>query len=262
MADEQAPGAQPSLSEPQATVKVCPQGRKGANTKQIAIAVVILGAGIVVTALTSDVTRSSEPGLRLVGGQPFLPDKVADWDGGELQGLSKMERDALPPDTEGVRRVYTDKLGNQVFCSIILAGRDVASIHRPELCLPGQGWKIENERTEPVHVSTPDGGQLKVMRMNATHAVNMPDSQTMMARSIFVYWFVGKGRVTPYHWQRILWTSMDRVLHNTNHRWAYVLIYAPVTKDQTGSTPDQAAAEAMQLIARFVQDVYPALVSG
>lgn len=263
MADDQATDTQTSLSEPPATVTAGPQRPKEPNTKQIAVAVAVLGAGILVTALTSGVAHISEPGVRLVDGQLFLPDKAADWTGGPLQGLSEIESNSLPPDTEGARRLYTDKTGNQVFCSIILAGREVASIHRPELCLPGQGWTMENrEHTERIPTSGASGGQLEVMRMNMTHPMYAADGRAMMARYVFVYWFVGKGRVTPYHWQRILWTSMDRVLHNTNHRWAYVLIHAPVGQGRTGVALDQSEDETMRLVARFVQDIYPALVSN
>jgi EpsI family protein len=261
MSNGQTADTRTNLSQPQPAAAARPQSR-GPSVVQIALVVAILGAGILVTALTSDVTRVSEPGVRLVEGQPFLPEKAADWTGGELQGLSENERKLLPADTEGARRLYTDKAGDQVYCSIILAGREVTSIHRPELCLPGQGWRIENEYTESVPAAAADGGQLKVMRMNMTHAVNSTDGRAMPVRYVFVYWFVGKGRVTPYHWQRILWTAKDRVLHNTNHRWAYVLINAPVTKGQAGSNHERSEAETMQLIARFVRDIYPALASG
>ena len=64
------------------------------------------------------------------------------------------------------------------------------------------------------------------MKMNANQFVKLPDGRIVQARAVFVYWFVGKGRVTPYHWQRIFWTAKDRILHNTNHRWAYFLIEA------------------------------------
>ena len=160
MSDGQTTDTQTSVSQPQPTVAVRPRSR-GPSVVQIAVVVAILGAGILVTALTSDVTRVSEPGVRLVDGQPFLPEKVADWTGGELQGLSENERKLLPADTEGARRLYTDKAGDEVFCSIILAGREVTSIHRPELCLPGQGWRIENEYTESIPTAAADGGQLK-----------------------------------------------------------------------------------------------------
>lgn len=261
MSDGQTTDTQTSVFQPQPTVAVSPR-RRGPSVVQIAVVVAILGVGILVTALTSDITRVSEPGVRLVDGQPFLPEKVADWTGGELQALSESERNILPADTEGARRVYTDKAGDEVFCSIILAGREATSIHRPELCLPGQGWRIQNEYTESVPTAAADGGQLNVMRMNTTRAVNSPDGRAMPVRYVFVYWFIGKGRVTPYHLQRILWNSEDRVLHNTNHRWAYILISAPATAWRTGNDPAGAEAETMQLITRFIQDVYPTLVSG
>jgi len=200
---------------------------RGPSVIQLGLLVAILGAGVLVTALTSQVTKMTEPGVKLVDGQLFLVDKVGDWIGGELGGLSEAEKNILPPDTEGARRVFKDKQGRELFCSIVLAGRDVTSIHRPELCLPGQGWEIQNEHVQQMPVAAAPGGALQVMRINATRSIPLPDGRTGRYRSIFLYWFVGKDRVTPYHWQRILWTTMDRVLHNTNHRWAYVLISMP-----------------------------------
>ncbi len=233
--------------------------RRAPSVIQLGILVAILGAGVLVTALTSDVTKVSEPGVKLVNGQLYLADKVGDWTGGELGGLSKAEKDILPPDTEGARRVFKDKDGRELFCSIVLAGREVTSIHRPELCLPGQGWKIENEYAQKVPVATAPGGALEVMRMNATRSIPLPDGRTGHYGSVFVYWFVGKDRVTAYHWQRILWTALDRVFHNTNHRWAYVLISMP--KLGNGPQDDKKSSEeTMKVVSGFVQDVYPTLI--
>jgi hypothetical protein len=227
---------------------------------QIFLVVATLGAGVLATALTSDVTRGSEPGVVLVNGQPFLPVKAADWTGGELGGMTEVERKLLPSDTEGARRVYTDKSGNEVYCSLVLAGREVTSIHRPELCLPGQGWNIQGEHTESIPTAAALGGELKVMRMNAMQSVKLSDGRTFQSRAVFIYWFVGKDRVTPYHWQRILWTTKDRVLHSVNHRWAYFLIEAVVSRGQAESTLGKSEDESMQVIKRFVQDIYPELV--
>ncbi len=248
------------MEQPQA-VAPPPRGR-GPSVMQLGIVVAILGLGVLATALTLDVTQTSEPGVRFVDGQPFLPEKAADWSGGELQGLSEPERKLLPADTEGARRIYTDKAGDEVFCSIVVAGRDVASIHRPEYCLPGQGWNLESEYTESVQPVAAPGGRLKVMRLNATRSVKLPDGRMLQTCGVFVYWFVGKDRVTPYHWQRILWTTFDRALFGRNHRWAYIMIYAPVKKEQTASDFEQSRDESMGLIGRFVQGIYPALVSG
>ncbi len=240
---------------------------RGPSVAQIGIVVAILAVAISVTGLTSDITRVSEPGIRLVDGKPSLPDQAGEWIGGKEEGLSEMERTILPADTEGTRRSYHDAASNEVYCSVILAGKEVTSIHRPELCLPGQGWKIESEYTEPIQTPDARGGVLHVMRMNTTRTLSMAGGQTAVARFIFVYWFVGKDRVTPYHWQRILWTAQDRVLHNRNHRWAYILIEAPSTVDQPGTEGRSAGAvhrtdtETMQVVARFVQGIYPKLAA-
>ena len=261
------------MSDGEATdTKVCPPKpepvapdrgpSRGPGSLQIVLVAAMLGAGVLATALTSDVTRGSEPGVRLVNGQPFLPDKAGDWTGGELQGMTEIERKLLPPDTEGAKRSYTDKAGNVIFCSLVLAGREATSIHRPELCLPGQGWNIQGEHTESIPVVAAQRGRLKVMRMNAVENVKLSNGQVLQQRAVFVYWFVGKDRVTPYHWQRILWTAEDRVLHNTNHRWAYFLVYAPLMKAQSPLNVESSEDERMQTIKRFVQDMYPELVSG
>jgi len=228
------------------------------SVKQLAWIVAILGVTIVLTALTSDVTKVSEPDIHLVNGQLELPDKVGNWVGGSIDGLSEAEIRVLPPDTAGIRRRYRRAEGGEITCSVILAGRDVTSIHRPELCLPGQGWNIQWEQVETIRSPALENGELKVMRMNAVHAVTMA-APNVPARAIFIYWFIGKHRVTPYHWQRILWTTKDRVLHNRNHRWAYLLIATPLRPEQTAAAQEQAQADAMRLLGGFVEQLQPVL---
>lgn len=226
---------------------------------QLGILIAILVGGIVLTALTSDVTRVSEPGIQLRDGHPFLPASAGGWTGGEQSGLTKEEREVLPPDTDGARRTYTDRNGRSIYCTVVLAGRDVTSIHRPEVCLTGQGWKLQGLQTEKITVPQVAGGDLTVSRMNAENTLHLTNGQTTKAYSIFVYWFVGKDRTTPHHWQRIWWTTVDRVLRNRNHRWAYFLINTIVTADEAGPDPTATQEAAMKLVGRFVQDTYPQL---
>jgi exosortase len=67
----------------------------------------------------------------------------ADWAGREVE-VTPIEREVLPPDTGFSRKNYESlhDRRQQVFVSIVLSGRDRTSIHRPELCLVGQGWTI------------------------------------------------------------------------------------------------------------------------
>src|SRR5437899_1414743 len=149
------------MSEPSVQTQPAAPSR-GPSTLQLVIVVAILAGGIVLTALTSDVSKVSEPGVKLVEGQPFLPEKAGLWTGGEKTGLTSDERAVMPADTEGVRRIYSDDKGHQVYCSIVLAGRDVASIHRPELCLTGQGWQLAAPRTVDIETPAALGGALRV----------------------------------------------------------------------------------------------------
>ena len=236
--------------------------RRSPSRVLIAAVVGILGSALLLTATTSDVEKTSEPGVKLSpDGTPFLVDHVGDWMGGEKQGLTKEEHDLLPQDTEGSRRLFMNLDGDTVYCSIILAGRDTTSIHRPELCLPGQGWSL-NEHTETIPVTAAPGGKLTVMRMNATRLVRLPDGGTGETRSVFLYWFVGKDRITASHWQRIYWTSKDRVFHNTNHRWAYILINVPVRGEQGGMGTARSEDDAMKVAIKFVQEIFPTFVQG
>ena len=97
------------------------------------------------------------------------------------------------------------------------------------------------------------------MRMNATRSVPLTNGG-IEQHAIFVYWFIGKNRLTARHWQRILWTARDRVLHNTNHRWAYIMISESVAGDAAQTGNGKSPEEAMQAVTRFVRDVFPTLV--
>jgi len=252
-----AAAGQPSPRSPGMTA------HRGPSTRQIAIVVAILGGGVLFTAMTSDVTKVSEPGIKLTAdGQPFLADKAGNWTGGDLTGLTVEEKRILPEDTMGSRRVFKDKDGDELFCSIVLAGRDVTSIHRPELCLTGQGWSLGKLQVEQIPTPSVKGGVLSVSRLNATRDVSLSDGRKARANSIFLYWFVGKDRVTPYHWQRIYWTAKDRVLHNTNHRWAYILIHISVTQGETSTGTGKSEDQTMKIVSGFVQDIYPTLVAN
>src|SRR5271154_2516828 len=121
--NESGINATPAAAEQPSTRSVVATAHRGPSTRQIAIVVAILGGGVLFTAMTSDVTKVSEPGIKLSeNGEPFLADKAGDWIGGELSGLTEEEKKILPEDTMGSRRLFKDKDGDELFCSIVLAG--------------------------------------------------------------------------------------------------------------------------------------------
>jgi hypothetical protein len=69
---------------------------------------------------------------------------------GGAADLTLGERQALPPDTVILRKEYVGPGGDSTTVSVVLSGKEQKSIHRPQQCLPGQGYVIESSRTVSV----------------------------------------------------------------------------------------------------------------
>jgi hypothetical protein len=156
-----------------------------------------------------------------------LPDTLLNKSGTPAP-ISEGEKTILPKDTEIAKMVYQSGVEAPLSVQIVLSGGEKRSIHRPEICLPAQGWTLESGRTVPVKLS--NGKQLEVMRLTARRSVMLNNGSKAELENVFYYWFVGHGVATPYHLKRILMTNFDMVFHNVNHRWAYVVLSAPVLK--------------------------------
>ena len=184
-----------------------------------------------------------------------LPIFVGPYMGEEMEP-SLSEKTILPADTEFERRVYKSLAGDTINCGIVLAGGQKRSIHRPEVCLDGQGWSIPVG--EVVTIDLKSGEKLDVMMLTLKRPVELRNGGKKMVRQKFLYWFVGDGRTTPDHLERILLTSRDRVFRNVNHRWAYVTVSSMVTGsyDPRGKSD----AETVEMLKEFIREVVPSIV--
>jgi len=192
----------------------------------------------------------SEPSVKME-----LPEKIGDFTGEPVE-VSESEIALLPDDTEFAKMLYTDSTGNQVSCQIVLAGADQRSIHRPEVCLPGQGWRINSSQVIAIPI---EGGRtLRVMELVLTQQVPGPDGKPRTLTSIFNYWFVGNGLTTPSHLVRRLHNYRDLLLHNINHRWAYMIVSGHVTE---GFAPNGKSFEETQKMLRdFIAEIAPQII--
>lgn len=181
-----------------------------------------------------------------------LPIWVGDYLG-ESQEVTAAEKTILPDDTAFARSEYRSPQGDTVNCQIVLSGGQRRSIHRPEICLPGQGWNVRTGTAVPVPMA--NGSTLEVMKLDLSRPIPLRDGTTGNLRSVFLYWFVGQDTTTPYHWKRILDTSYDRVMRNVNHRWAYVVVSAPVTGDFSPQGRDEEQTLAM--LKEFIREAAP-----
>jgi EpsI family protein len=153
-----------------------------------------------------------------------------DWVG-QRAAVTAVEREVLPPDTGYSRRNYvsTADRRRQVFLSIVLSGRDRTSIHRPELCLVGQGWTIDGRYG---HVfSHPAGGAVPATILRISREVVDARGGRHRVPALFAYWFVGDGAIVPSHGGRLWRTAINRLRGRTD-RWAYVVAQTIVLTDE------------------------------
>ena len=233
-------------------------------------------AVIILMALTSialelsvDVNITDEAGIRVE-----LPDRIAAWEGNELRychnkeclkaflvndiedrnvcpacggplsGMSYDEAAVLPGDTVLMKKRYVHPTGRQIFVSIVLSGASRSSIHRPQMCLTGQGQVIL--KSEVLEVPIEGRKPLDVMVLDL-EPQGRAEGMTGLT-TYYAYWFVGKGRETPSHVQRMIWMSTDRIFHNVAHRWAYIAV--------SGAREEDSVAY-LDEIREFIGGLYP-----
>ncbi len=182
---------------------------------------------------------------------------------GESEPPSEKEIELLPADTLIVKRLYRTP-GRAIadrdlaHVSLVIAGNDSRSIHRPEVCLDGQGWTITDSTVREVKLIS--GETLRVRDLAIEREVLLGDGTKLPLRAHYVYWFVGADVSTPNNLDRQLISLRDSVLRNVNHRWAYPSVMARVTDNLT---PQQSGErlrndeETVAMILSLIRSLAP-----
>ncbi|MEI8233904.1 MAG: exosortase-associated EpsI family protein [Verrucomicrobiota bacterium] len=195
-----------------------------------------------------------EPGVLMA-----LPDFIGAWYGQEAI-VSQKERVALGSETRFERKQYTNAVGDAVYVSIVLSGEDMSSsIHRPERCLPAQGYTVVDARRQPVALAAKP---LTVTRLHNIRPLFDPSGKPLLARdgrqfneySLLYYWFIGSSETTADHTARYLMDARDRLLKGSNQRWAYITVMGRITAnlDKFGRTEAQTDAILQDFIRQLV----------
>ncbi len=228
------------VSEPkEALAAMGPAGRWRVSPTIVAGMVVLLAA--VEMAFLAHLQRlpaRGQVGVRLAadGINPVeLPAFLGtEWIGRRAE-VTAVEREILPPDTGYSRKQYVAVADprRQVFLSVVLSGRDRTSIHRPELCLVGQGWTI----TEPARYRFAAGaGGVPATLLRVRREVQTPRGRAVVPQLV-AYWFMHGDGVVATHGERLWRDAWNRVFRGRADRWAYVLM-------QTDAADGEAAALA------------------
>jgi EpsI family protein len=214
-----------------------------------ATAIVLLVACSTVFLLPKS-SKSSPAGIAMQ-----LPQYVGDWIGHDAE-VTQREREVLAKDTQFARKTYTNLAGDSIYVSIVMSGDDMTnSIHRPERCLPAQGWNLQS--SEKRTVDLPDGKKLELTRLRNGRGLERPDKTSGTLENLTYYTFIGSDAMTASHLTRTGIDLRDRILHGYNQRWAYVTIAAVVTKGW--GPPNRSEAETSAIIEDFVRQLAPEL---
>jgi hypothetical protein len=212
-------------------------------------------ATVIICAIVPPTQAGGESGV--VMDLPAHIGNLYDYD----EPVSPTELYILPKDTEFARKTYGD-VGTprefRILCSIILSGAERRSIHRPERCLPGQGWRIDRSTTETVPLAS--GHQLQVTALLLDRNIHLQGGSSVNVRTYYLYWFVGHNIATPSTTVRILYTYWDALVERINQRWAYVIVSKdiPQSWDPNGETADQTLGELKQ----FIHDAVPTFMKS
>lgn len=187
-----------------------------------------------------------------------LPESIGQW-WGVSQKVTDAELKGLARDTSFARRLYSNAFGDQILVSIVLAGDDPDnSIHRPERCLPAQGWTVVDSKV--VTMSTPElpTGQLKATRLHNQRKFEDEKGNFHNLYNLSYYWFVGYRGVTPSHIDRALTDIRDRITKGCNQRWAYVTVASNITGGLVKFGRSEAQTD--QMIQSFILQLFPRII--
>lgn len=161
-----------------------------------------------------------------------------------LDTLSLGEKNLLPANTPILRRAYVNREGRRVMVTVVFSGRERRSIHKPQVCLVGQGHSIRDART--ISVDMPDRSPLDVKLLSIARPAAGGERL-----GFYAYWFFNPERETASHYVRLARMAWDNVIRGYRPRWGYVVI----ATDRLG----QADEAALRILRSFIPAIYPAI---
>ena len=181
----------------------------------------------------------------------LLPEKLPGYSS-EILTNAEAVFNLLPPDTSIRARGYTGDDGFWAQVTVVLMGSDRSSIHKPQICLTGQGWVINNSASdvENIHLDRPFPYDLPVNKLIAGKQITDANGQVQNYSGVYVYWYVDATHLTASQWRRMAWwMPRDLLLNGVLERWAYISYFSACVPGQ-----EQATFERMK---KFIAQSVP-----
>jgi len=214
--------------------------------KRLCILFIVFLAGLGSVYLLPTGLHTPEPGVNME-----LPLFIDDWVGRDM-AVSKAEQDTLGPETRFSRKSYINAKGDEIYVSIVLSGQDMnTSIHRPERCLPAQGYTMMTSTDRVIPMEQP----LTVRRLHNKRMLPLKNGGEIAERSLDYYWFVSSSETTNDHIERNIIDIRDRVLKGYAQPWAFVTVISSITKDLVPFGRDERQTDEM--LEQFIRKLVP-----
>src|SRR5438105_979205 len=144
-----------------------------------------------------------------------------------------------------VSRNFTSADGRIVsfYAGYYATQRNGATYHSPLNCLPGSGWTMGDGSR--ISITPSDGG--------LAFEANKYVVQNGKDRAVMIYWYQGRGRITPNEYWGKIYTVLDSVRRRRSDG-AMVRVMAPIEKSEEISqrAAVELASQAASRLAAFV----------
>ncbi len=225
-----------------------PEGPQTLRHLIAALALPLLVLGL--CAATDTGFHASKPGVALK-----LPVQMEGYQGREYD-MTAQEKNLLDEGVRLARSVYASAAGRQIMTTVILSGFEKRSLHRPEVCLPNQGWTIVDRTQMPLRLQ--DGREITMMMMRLFRDTEPQPGVRIRTRALNFYWYIGSdGTWCPDHYEHVFLSYFDAVFRNIQHRWAMASFYVPVSEQLVGAEDPLAELNAMEDARQFMAKLAP-----
>lgn len=165
----------------------------------------------------------------------YLPEQISGFES-KLIPVEKVEYDTLPKDTTYGRRLYRSADGFEIVNMVVLMGADRTSIHKPQYCLEGTGWRIDSSEQIVIPMNKPVPFNMPATKLMLSGYLVDNQGQKQLRRGIFIYWFVANDKITAEHKSRMWSVAKHRLLTGEIQRWAYIIYFSTCNPGEESAT--------------------------
>jgi hypothetical protein len=213
---------------------------------------VALALGTMAVCAATDTRRiPAEPGVTME-----LPLQFGAYQGVDYE-MTAFEKNLLPEEVDISRVQYFSPGASHVItASTVLSGVGKRDLHRPEICLPAQGFQLQPPRK--MTLALENGQTVKASFLRMTRDDRSSTGQIQRTPGVAIYWYVGSdGTTCADYYEHVRVTYQDAIIKNINHRWAMVAFYMIMAPSPLGVPDQMAELAAVEELRTFIGKIAP-----